>query len=365
MLKSYKEKQFLVFEFEDGRNVKYNLATGESIGKSGRVVKDVCSQLRGYNLRQVINSFEDENYRNFLNFVNKRLNTYGSGSYGIINVGSFLKKLKRYSGYEQFFSSGLKDIDFISCSFNEVPKSLIKIAKQYNFKLTDTIIRRHKQYPNLLGSLLELDLNEIDANSIIDGIYNIYGDYFFTLINVYNYKPNSLMRYIDDLMTYEGLTNIVSITRELVDYCRMCSAISNKYEKYPKNFLTTHRIAIRNFNRLKKEFNEELFKNRINLDLEFKYDDYVVIYPKCIQDIKDEAIQQNHCVASYIDYVIEGRCHILFLRKKDVMDKSLITLEIRNKRIVQARGKFNRETTTEEKEVLEKYNKKLGGLKVC
>lgn len=64
-MKSYKNKQFLVFEFEDSKNVKYNLATGECIGKSGKVVKDICAQLRGYNLHEVINSFEDENYKCF------------------------------------------------------------------------------------------------------------------------------------------------------------------------------------------------------------------------------------------------------------------------------------------------------------
>ena len=38
-MKVYKEKQFLVFDFEDRKNVKYNLATGETIGKLGKPVK--------------------------------------------------------------------------------------------------------------------------------------------------------------------------------------------------------------------------------------------------------------------------------------------------------------------------------------
>ena len=54
---AFKDKQFLVFKFEDGKDVKYNLATKETIGKSGRVVKNINTQLSGYSLRTVISYF--------------------------------------------------------------------------------------------------------------------------------------------------------------------------------------------------------------------------------------------------------------------------------------------------------------------
>lgn len=71
-------------------------------------------------------------------------------------------------------------------------------------------------------------------------------------------------------------------------------------------------------------------------------------------------MQQNNCVASYIDKVINGKCHILFLRKKDNLDKSLVTIEVdsHTNTIVQARRKFNRDTTEEENKVIEAWNKK-------
>lgn len=54
------------------------------------------------------------------------------------------------------------------------------------------------------------------------------------------------------------------LIRELYDYAKMMSQLSIKYNKYPRNFLTTHKIACRNYNRMKKEFSEELFQKRIN-----------------------------------------------------------------------------------------------------
>ena len=181
------------------------------------------------------------------------------------------------------------------------------------------------------------------------------------MIDKYNYTSKSLLLYIDSLKTYEAIDDMYSIIRELEDYARMMSTISNKFDKYPRNFLTTHRIACRNYTRLRRKFSEELFKKNIKKDYEYVYEKYKFIYPKSTQDIKDEAVQQNNCVVSYIDDVIDGKCHILFLRKKDSLDKSLVTIEVdtHTETIVQAKGKFNRDVTEEENIVIEAWNKKF------
>lgn len=147
------------------------------------------------------------------------------------------------------------------------------------------------------------------------------------------------------------------LLKELLDYATMMKRLSNKFDKYPKHFLTTHKIACRNYNRLKQEFIEEDFKNKINKDMEKTFGDYRFIYPNCTQDIKNEAVQQNNCVASYIQRVINGQCHILFLRYKDSPDKSLVTIEVRDNKIVQALQKYNHPLTSEQKEIVENWNK--------
>lgn len=136
----------------------------------------------------------------------------------------------------------------------------------------------------------------------------------------------------------------------------MMSRISPKYDKYPRHFLTTHKIACRNYNRLKEQFDEEDFKKRITLEMEHSFGGFEFIYPKSTQEIKDEAVMQNNCVASYIKKVIDGDCHILFLRRKSEPNKSLCTIEVRNDKIVQAKLRFNDEITPELKEVVDKWN---------
>lgn len=378
-MKSYKEKQFLVFEFEDGKNVKYNLATGECIGKSGRRVKDICTQLRGYNLLEVIDSFENDNYKRFLSFVDMEVNrSFNDSSIRvnkIRNIGSFLNKIKDYSKYEQFFSAGIKKVKCsISYNIREIPRGLILLCKKYNLILSEKLISNYKDNPSLYNNLLDLELNSISKKELLVFINsNDYwdSDYFYRqkfdeLINRYKYKPQSLVVYLDNLMTYEALSGFNSTLRELYDYVTMMSAISDKYEKYPRNFLTTHKIASRNYNRLKTQFEEEVFNKRIDKSLEYSYQDYKFIYPKSTSEIKDEAVQQNNCVSSYIQNVIDGKCHILFMRKKDNLSKSLVTIEVRDDKIVQAKGKYNRDVNEREQEAIDKYNSRIGRMKkVC
>ena len=248
----------------------------------------------------------------------------------IRNIGSFLSRIKDYDYFEQFFACGIDNIDSkISFKLNEIPKGLIKICKEKSFTLNDGIIQAYIKDPNLFQNLIQMEFTTIRSQEVLDTLVDRtqYNRWFRDLVDNYAYRPQSLLTYIDNLMTFEALDGYYNILRELVDYCNMMSKISPKYEKYPKNFLTTHKIAARNYNRLKEQFDEQAFQNRINKQLEYSYEKYRVVYPESTQAIKDEAVQQNHCVASYISKVLEGECDILFLRNlsKRIFDKFMET----------------------------------------
>lgn len=217
----------------------------------------------------------------------------------------------------------------------------------------------------MFNNVFNMKFNSLSKENILSICCETKQNYYYksspfkVLTTEYNYKYQSLLTYVDNLMTYEALDDVFYILEELKDYVHMMSRISPKYEKYPKNFLTTHKIACRNYNRLAEQFIEKNFQKQIDKKLEYAYGDYTFIYPQSTQDIKDEAVQQNNCVASYIKRVIDGECHILFMRQKDSKDKSLVTIEVRNGTVVQAKGKFNRDVTAQEQNAIDKYNKRL------
>lgn len=401
-MKVFKERQFIVFEFDDGKQVKYNLSNGETIGKNNRVVKSLNTQLRGYTIRNMINDIADENYRNFMDFVNTQVNrstAYNSYHYGrmvskISNVGSFLARVNDYSKYEQYFACGLTNVDLDSrsskglcCSLNDIPKGLVKVCRQYKVALNSEVLNAYNNIPNLYSVLLDMKFNSITQQNIEkllltyglyfhrqenDGFY-YYGSktlYLKYLVENYNYNIKSLLTYLDNLMTYEAIENFEDLCSEFYDYVKLASRISNKFEKYPRYFLSTHRITCRNYNRLKEIFDEQDFAKHIDRDLEYKIGEYKFIYPNITQDIKDEAVQQANCVASYIQRVINGECHIMFLRKQnkdkpkeEQYNESLVTLEIRDYKVVQAKGKFNRECYENEKELIKEFNLYLQKIK--
>ena len=364
----YKEKQFLIFDFEDGKTVKYDFATKTSIGKNGKPVKNLCTQLRGLTIDELCDCCVDEQYGKFLRFVKRNGAEYGCE---ISNIGTVLDRVPRFSKFEQIFSAGIEEIiDYnFSYGINDIPKSLIKICKTHNIKLSNQFLDFYKQNPDayfLAYNSEYISLNDDDVYKLLT-CYNTkyvgnrweWTNYsrFINLIEEYGYTAKALLMYIDHLKTFEAIEDMPWLLREIEDYARMMKEISLKFDKYPRHFLTTHKIAGRNYNRLKHQFDEVKFKNRINLDMEHTFGDYCFIYPKCIQDIKDESVQMSNCVSSYVQKVIDGQCHILFLRRKDSPDKSLVTIEVRNNKIVQALQKYNHPLTSEQQEIVDKWNR--------
>ena len=364
-MRVYKNRQYLVFDFEDGKTVKYDFATKTAIGFKGRPVKDLKTQLRGMTINDLIKCCQDKNYANFLIFVKNKCGN-------ISNIGTILSMVPRYKNYEQIFSAGLNYMTSynFTLSINDIPKSLIKALRNSSIKVSNRHCKYWAENPDAhyIGYTLNYNsLDEVDLANIwrsesssynVDRHEYIYTSYFNKLVSEYGYSPKSLFLYMDYLKTYEAIEDISCAMRELFDYARMMNSISPKYDKYPKHFLTTHKIACRNYNRLKKEFPEKLFQKQIRTDYECSYKDYVFIYPKTTQDIKNEAVSQNNCVASYIDNVIDGKCHIMFLRKKDNPDKSLVTLEIVDNEVVQAARRFNYGISDEEKNAIAFWNRK-------
>ena len=372
-MKVYKEKQFLVFEYEDGKTVKYDFATKTCIGKKGKPVVSLCSQLKGLSMKELCDSCTDKQYGKFLRFVQKHGDYNGRG---ISNIGTILNRVPEFSQFEQIFSAGIEDIvnQSFSYTISDIPKGLIKLCRTHQIILSDNFLNFYNVNPDaylLVYNLEYTSLTDADIFNILSHSQSVkehYGNYewqyrwkavstFNDLINNFGYTAKGLMHYIDFLKTFEAMDTMDFVMRELYDYASMMQKISLKFDKYPRHFLTTHNIASRNYNRLKQQFIEEDFEKRIDKGMEKSFGDYCFIYPECTQDIKDESVQQNNCVSSYIKRVIDGECHILFLRKKDQPDKSLVTVEVQKGKIVQALQRFNNPLNDEQREIVDKWNK--------
>ena len=147
-----KEKQFIIFTLDDGKTVKYDLSTGKTYGKTGKEVKSITTQLRGYNVVDLIENFADENYSRFLSFLNRKVvnkirggSRWGYSSVGtkVSNIGTFLSKINNYRFFEQYFTAGISDIDVdFPLKISELPKGFLIHVRSWEKKVTLENVKR-------------------------------------------------------------------------------------------------------------------------------------------------------------------------------------------------------------------------------
>lgn len=342
------------------------------------------SQLRGYSVDEIANSFEDKNFGKFISHVAQKCSRNGQS---IQNIGTVFQRMDEYKREEQIYSAGLTlagtcGRDYFKGTINEIPKGLVKILREIREGVNNVNVEEYKAHPDAFNYAFNhefVSLSKRDAYRFLMYICSYwdrnelrytYGNKFFNICDRYGYTPKSLLNYIDYLVTYEALSPDYpsKILGEIDDNCNMLSQMSDKYDRYPRHFLTSHQITSRTYQRWKQEFNEELFAKRVNTKMEVTIGDYKFIYPKTTKDIKDEAVQQSNCVASYIDKVIGGSCDIILMRKKNDVENSLVTVEVRNGKVVQARQRFNESVNESEQKALDKYDEflsKLNNNKEC
>ena len=377
-MKAIKKGADLIFTCDDGKTVKYNLNTGVCIGKNGKPCKCLNSQLRGYSVNEIANSFEDKNFGKFISHVAQKCSRNGQG---IQNIGTVFQRMDEYKREEQIYSAGLTlagafGKDYFRGTINEIPKGLVKILREIKEGVNNVNVEEYKAHPDAFNYAFNHEFTSLSKRDAYRFLMYIcsdwdgnehrytYGNKFFNICNKYGYTPKSLLNYIDYLVTYEAISPDYpsKILGEIDDNCNMLSQMSDKYDRYPRHFLTSHQITSRTYQRWKQEFNEELFAKRVNTKMEVTIGDYKFIYPKTTKDIKDEAVQQSNCVASYIDKVIDGSCDIILMRKKNDVENSLVTVEVRNGKVVQARQRFNESVNESEQKALDKSDEFLSTL---
>lgn len=164
------------------------------------------------------------------------------------------------------------------------------------------------------------------------------------------YTFGKFMDYVCEEAVNQGFKTLNSFMGELRDYLDMCASMDIKPTLYSSYLKQTHDITSRNYEVKLTEKQAEMFENAYKDFKPFVTEDktYSIIRPKNADDVKHEGSELNHCCSSYIGKVLRRNCLIIFLRRTDKLDKPLVTIELSNKAIIQARGNSNRSITEEE-----------------
>lgn len=197
--------------------------------------------------------------------------------------------------------------------------------------------------------------------------FNDRYDYMTWAIRIGNLEFNHFVDYMQKLNTREMLS-IFSSTNyytgfslaEYRDYLDMQTQMYGDIkEKYPDNWLTSLQIMKAKFNAWKELHKDERFLNNVSKlkYLEYSDKEYCIVIPTKASDVVDEGAHLGHCVGSYVNRIVNGETNILFMRKVNEPEESLVTLEFKNNTLCQYKGYGDRPVTEEEDKFLTKWCK--------
>ena len=137
--------------------------------------------------------------------------------------------------------------------------------------------------------------------------------------------------------------------------------LSDKSILFPKNFIEQHdkitsELIISNNPEINNRI--ESLSNVISLN-NYEDDNFVIFPANSVDSLIDESSQQSNCVRTYCDRVSNNECQIYFMRYKSNINKSFVTIEVRNGKVVQARTKFNEEPSIEIMNIIKKWERTL------
>src|SRR5690606_27919784 len=174
---------------------------------------------------------------------------------------------------------------------------------------------------NRFKEIMEIVKDESTINELcacLDILIEIHDTYKYN-----NLKKLTLYLFREIRMT-QGIDRPTNGASLLRDYIRMATELGQEYEKYPKSLKKEHDITMLNYkvrqNEMKRKQFEEAVKSEPYKKLEYKKKTYSIITPEEMQDLINEGNELSHCVASYVDSIVSGRCQILFLRNTEYLD---------------------------------------------
>ena len=219
-----------------------------------------------------------------------------------------------------------------------------------------------------LNFMVQNDINEMEFNlfkkTLIDDIDILrYFSHYYWLLDDDLFKTIKIdLRKLKDYLEKNSLKDNMI---DYFDYIRMGIELGIDMERkevlYPQDLRVAHDDL---YNQIEVIDNQEI-NNKIEeianlLSINNYEDDNYVIYPvSSIEMLVDESRQQKNCVRVYAERIAEGKCQIYFMRRKRDINKSFVTIEVIDNKMVQARIKYNKVPDDDINKILAKWEKTL------
>lgn len=246
--------------------------------------------------------------------------------------------------------------------------SILKILKINKKDLRDL-----KQYKNGEKDAIFIKLFQISQKDksklTCEEIYKISSEYriYFQQIKDANkyVSLRKITNYINKQRCNFKNSSKCGILITYADYLYDCERLEFNMKDenvlFPKNLYNAHQNTIRQVKiKENKELDAKIAKRIKTLQkYNFEYRGLTIRSARSSIELIDEGKFLHHCVATYTEKYANGSTNILFIRKMSEIDKPYYTVEIKDNKIYQVRGKNNRSASDDVKEFIEAYKEKI------
>ncbi len=165
------------------------------------------------------------------------------------------------------------------------------------------------------------------------------------------------------------------LAKDWLDYISWCAQLKynmkDEYVLLPPDFRKAHDRVMKEYQDYKDKLErqrlaeiERLMKKVLaetnNLTAtELKTGKFMIVVPKSGEEIKEEGRTLHHCVGTYVERVARGETMILFIRRIEKPAEPFYTMEFRDGKVVQCRGKNNCVMTKEIQAFAMAFEKKM------
>lgn len=350
--------KYLFIDFES-KSFFYLDNKGRTIKDNGKSFFKNISVEEMIELTRNLEQFCSKNniHPNYGLIVEKLISDYNSP-----NFGDVLKKAITEYYVENFIKEGLSylfNYDFLvnssilerHCSINNkattcgeilgVPKKIVSYIRDN--KLESPHIHKLQNFfkENSYNDFKSLFINT-------DGIFTVNDLENLSYLLKHGYNAVKLNRYIIKIINTEGL-NKEDLLTYITDSIRMSMSHNLKFRLYAKDVKRRHDELMIKYTLVRNEnLNRKLLDIHNNIIVNQYGEEYIAIVPKSVSDFEKEAENQRHCVLSYSEGMANNEMLIVFIRHRNNLDKSHITLEIRNRKIVQAKKFSNKSVDSQD-----------------
>lgn len=163
---------------------------------------------------------------------------------------------------------------------------------------------------------------------------------------------------VDKFIKYVTTRNVLGyLYRDYINLMEKIGTPVNKKTAFPNDIKKAHDDASSKFNAIQQEIEDKSYEEIYQelKKLEFIDEDLRIVVPKNLNEILQEGKDMNHCVGSYVDRVARGDTVILFIRHSDNPTEAFYTMEFKDGKIIQVRGKHNANPSKEVTEFTQEW----------